>query len=175
MMIEQIKRWFFYKEFNKKDGSPDTPGGVNLQQSIGILFDGTDEENRKIVYKFKDNLNPKGIKEIKSLTFLNNALPLDNVDYAAYNHKTIKWYGTPYGDKIDEFINTKFDILIVLCQHMLPHFEYIIAHSHAQFTVGPLMDHAEKYFDLTVDTQQSNDIQNIIHKIVSAVQLVAIK
>ena len=113
-MIEKIKRWFFDKELNvqlKNNGA--VRNGVNAAASIGILFDGTLEADRKTVHKFKKQLNPSGAKQIKSLAFIQNKLPLDNIDYNAYNEKDVKWYGVPFGEKVEEFIQYNFDILII--------------------------------------------------------------
>jgi hypothetical protein len=109
-MIDKIKAWFFYRDF-RVDGltNKDQNAGLNSEQNIAVLFDGTSEEDRKKVHRFKKKLNPDGKKNIKSLAFIDNALPLDNVDYAAYNKKNIKWYGVPFGAKVEEFIQEKSD------------------------------------------------------------------
>jgi hypothetical protein len=52
-------------------------------------------------------------RSIKSLAFIDNALPFDNVDYAMHTiKKNINWYGVPFGEKVEEFIRKKFDLLI---------------------------------------------------------------
>ena len=175
-MIEKIKRWFFDKELNvqlKNNGA--VRNGVNAAASIGILFDGTLEADRKTVHKFKKQLNPSGAKQIKSLAFIQNKLPLDNIDYNAYNEKDVKWYGVPFGEKVEEFIQYNFDILIILCEKMRPHFEFIIAHSKATFIIGPNIDKSEKYFTFMVDNTNSVGIQALIDKIIVSIDKIAVK
>ena len=175
-MLDKIKQWFFYNDFKRvlKDKKPSVPV-VNSINSICILFDGSSEDDRKAIHRIKKKLNANEKKTIKSLAFINNNLPLDNVDYAAYNLKSIKWYGIPFGEKVDEFINLNFDVLIVLCQKMLPHFEYIIAHSKSAFIIGPNINKAETYFNFILETDNYSDIQNIMDKLVSNLHKVAIK
>ena len=175
-MIGKIKEWFFYKNFQynielKKDRSP----GLNSEQNITILFDGTSEEDRKKVHRFKKKLNPDAKKSIKSLAYLDNAFPLDNVDYAAYNKKNINWYGVPFGAKVEEFIQEKSDLLLVLCKEMLPHYEYIIAHSQARFKAGADIKKSEKYFDLIIECVHKEEIERICDAIVKAVDKIAVK
>jgi hypothetical protein len=173
-MIDAIKNWFFYRDFKPNQKVP-AKEKVNNGNSICILFDGTDEEERKIIYQFKKTLNPTGQKQVKSLAFINNALPLDNVDYAAYNLKNLSWYGKPFGAKLEEFIHLKYDLLIVLCKVMLPHFEYIMAYSEAGFKVGPDLTKCEKYLDLMVGFNEGDSTKVLIQKIVAAIDKIAIK
>ena len=174
-MIEKIKNWLFYKEFDSGKHVQHTYQHINPASSICILFDGTNEDDRKKVHQLKKSLNTVGNKIIKSLAFIDNSLPLDNIDYAAYNRKNVKWYGIPFGEKVEEFIHFNFDILIVLCKKMLPHYEYIIAHSEARFIVGAAINKAEKYFNLIVDTDEQKEIDELIRSIIKAVDKIAVK
>lgn len=174
-MIEQIKKWFFYREFKNSGVKNQHHAGTNPASSICILFDGTEEDDRKKVHRFKKMLNPDGKKSIKSLAFVNNDLPLDNIDYDAYNKKNVKWYGIPFGDKVTEFLLLKFDVLIVLCKKMLPHYEYIVAHSSAGLIIGPATEKADVYFDLIVDTGELPDLDAMINNILKVTETIAIK
>ncbi len=175
-MIERIKRWFFEKDLNAQIiAKKNIKNEVNTAAVIGIIFDGTSEDDRKIVHKFKKQLNPSGNKQVKSLAFIQNKLPLDNVDYNAYNQKEVKWYGVPFGEKVEEFIQTNFDILIVLCEKMRPHFEFIIAKSQTTFVIGPNIERSEKYFTFIVDSKESKGLQNLIEKIIVGIEKIAVK
>lgn len=175
-MIQKIKDWFFYKEFKfytpTKSHKTNT---VNNGNSICILFDGSQEEDRKIVHQFKKNINPSQNKQVKSLAFINNKLPLDNVDYAAYNLKDVKWFGIPFGEKVEEFISYEYDLLIVLCNHMEPHYEYIIANNKSAFKIGPNLDKAQKYLDLIIEINENDDVSAIIKKIIKNIDIISIK
>jgi len=176
-MIQFIKDYWFTKSLNKVNKSTRTTlDPVNSYSNIAILFDGTQEEDRKSVHRFKKTINRNGTKSIKSLTFLDNSLPLDNVDYAAYNKKNVNWYGIPTGEKIEEFLHSQFDLLIVLCKSMSPHFEYIIANSLSNFVIGPAISKSEKYFHLMVDFDSNeHDLAHLGKKIIQGIDLIAIK
>jgi hypothetical protein len=175
-MFKSIRKWLFYKAFTKRDKKRIAPGSaVNPVRNVCILFDGTDENQRKIVHQFKKTIAVEGRSEVKSLAFVNNRLPLDNVDYAAYNLKHVNWYGIPSGEKVEAFIKFNYDMMIVLCKKMLPHYEYIIAHSEARFFVGPAITRAEQYFDLIVDLPKSGDTNELIKNVIKMVNLVAVK
>ena len=174
-MIDRIKNWLFYREFDTPKHVKHTSVSINPVSSICILFDGTNEDDRKKVHHLKKTLNLSGKRTIKSLAFIDNNLPLDNIDYSAYNQKNVKWYGIPFGEKVEEFIHLNFDILIVLCKRMLPHYEYIIAHSEAKFIMGAALNKAEKYFNLMVDMGESPDIDDMIRSILKSAEKIAIK
>jgi len=174
-MVDIIKNWLFYREFDTSKRVKHMSNTINPVSSICILFDGTNEDDRKKVHQLNKTLNPSGNKIIKSLAFIDNNLPLDNIDYSGYNRKNVKWYGIPFGEKVEEFIHFNFDILIVLCKKMLPHYEYIIGHSEARFIIGAAIHKAEKYFNLIVDTGEQQDIDDMIRSIIKGVEKIAIK
>lgn len=53
---------------------------------------------------------------------------------------------------------------------MLPHYEYIIAHSEAKFIMGTALNKAEKYFNLMVDTGESQDIDDMISSVMKGAE-----
>ena len=73
-MIEKIKSWLFYKEFESGKHVKQTHESINPASSICILFDGTNEDDRKKVHQLKKSLNTVGNKIIKSLAFIDNNL-----------------------------------------------------------------------------------------------------
>ncbi|MBK9257198.1 MAG: hypothetical protein IPM42_17110 [Saprospiraceae bacterium] len=145
---------------------------INKGLKIGILFNGTEEENRKTVHRFKKSLS-EGMRTITSLAFIDNKLPLDNIDYAAYNLKNINWYGMPSGEKIDSFAENKFDILFILSEKMYPHFEYIIALTHSELLVGPNINGSEKYFNFIADISNTGKLPDLINGIMQSLQKVS--
>lgn len=175
-MLKSIRKWLFYKSFAEpKKKTVQKNGVINPLRSICILFDGTDESERKLIHQFKKSISQNGRAEVKSLAFVNNRLPLDNVDYAAYNLKDVNWYGVPSGEKVNAFIKYDNDLMIVLCKKMLPHYEYIVAHTESQFIVGPSITRAENYFDLLVDVPKDNDTKELMKNVLNALNLVAVK
>ena len=58
---------------------------------------------------------------------------------------------------------------------MLPHYEYIIAHSQSRFIIGSAIHKAEKYFNLIVDAEEKNDLDEIIKCLLRTTEQIAIK
>jgi len=58
---------------------------------------------------------------------------------------------------------------------MLPHYEYIFAHSQANFIIGPSITRAEQYFDMIVDNTEASTTKALINKIIQAVNTIAVK
>lgn len=167
-----LKKWFF----NKNLQTPifkEKVAGFNPQKNIAILFEGTDEEDRKTVHAFKKRLKNSNSFNVKSLAFVNNKLPLDNVDYAAYNLKDVNWYGKPSGPKVEGFILGPWDILIFLGEKMHPHFEFIVRHINASFIIGTSLDKDSSYFHLTVESQQNDTLDKKINTIIKSIELIS--
>lgn len=175
-MLDRIKKTLFYRAFRTQtNNNPHKPLLSIKGGSVIILFNGTREEDRKTVHRFKKKLTTSGAASVKSLAYIDNKLPLDNVDYAAYNKKNINWYGVPSGEKVESFIQSPADILVVLCPVMLPHYEYIIAHAQAQFIIGPDIVNSTTYFNLTVQYPASDNLEDMVHAITKAVDVIAEK
>ncbi|MBK8888670.1 MAG: hypothetical protein IPN46_19980 [Saprospiraceae bacterium] len=47
---------------------------------------------------------------------------------------------------------------------MLPHFEYIVAHAPVQILIDPSIEHAEKYFNITVDSAENETTDDQLKK-----------
>jgi len=174
-MLTGIKNWFFYNAFKRTERPKGLDNrGINPLHSICILFDGTLESDLNSVKKFKKLLSI-GNRSIQSLAFIATQDSMDNIDYPAYNLKNISWYGLPTGEKVSEFTQFKGDILIVLCTSLLPHFEYIIAHSECKFVIGPSIKKSEKYFDIIVALSDEDQTEQLINKVLTAIDKIAIK
>jgi hypothetical protein len=175
-MLKKLKSTLFYRAFREKiTKSPQIPVISIKGGSVSVLFNGTREDDRKTVHRLKKKLIAAGASSFKSLAYIDNKLPLENVDYAAYNKRNVNWYGVPSGEEVDAFIQLPANILIVLCPEMLPHFEYIIAHAQARFIIGPDISRSTTYFNLTVQYPRTENLQDMINALIKAVDVVAEK
>jgi hypothetical protein len=140
---------------------------------VAILFDGTHEEDRKTVHAFKKHIKVSGSPRVKSLAFINNKLPLDNVDYAAYNLKDTLWFGQPTGENVEEFIRGHWDIVIFLGREITPHFEYILKMVNASFIVGISENEPVALFDLTVEVKKEDSLEKRIQTIIRSIDIIS--
>lgn len=174
-MFDSIRRWFLLKKIKEVGHTSKLTGRnhVNPALKIAILFDGTLEEDRKTIHRLKKKLST-GDRQVSTLAFVNNKLPLDNVDYAAYNLKDVNWYGMPYGEKTETFINTEYDVMLAFIKTMEPHFEFIFATCKSKILIGPSVRSGEKYFHHITETNTHADLQKIVDDVLTTVAKVTI-
>ncbi|NJK86580.1 MAG: hypothetical protein HC906_12035 [Bacteroidales bacterium] len=65
----------------------------------------------------------------------------------------MNWYQKPFGDTIDQFIKTPFDILINLSLDESYPIKYILALSASKFKVGKFFKEPN-YMDLMIDVEK---------------------
>lgn len=171
-MWSNFKKWIFDRHL-PQSVVKEKMAGLNPQQHVGILFDGTQEEDRKTVHAFKKLIKSSGSSKVKSLAFIKNKLPLDNVDYAAYNMKDIQWYGQPSGENVAEFIQGHWDLVIFLGKEISPHFEYILKVVNASFIVGISENEPVALFDLTVEVQKEDSLEKRIQAIIRSIDIIS--
>ncbi|MFK7936368.1 MAG: hypothetical protein AB8G22_22830 [Saprospiraceae bacterium] len=138
---------------------------MNLQQAkhIGILFNATTLEQRKLVLQYVSKLEKQG-KKVTLLGFLDQPKSLENLTFPHYSKQEINWKLEPHSTEVVEFIQKKFDILLVLDTLSNLQFEYISTLSKATFRVGPFTGNIDAY-DLMIDTNQTSSLTVFIQQI----------
>lgn len=132
------------------------PKGFDESQSIGILFDATDPQERQIVKHYANFLNKKN-KNVQLFAFLNADQVQDNFTFKHFSNKELDWVLRPNDQVTADFINTPFDFLINVYQGKNIPLEYISSFSKAQIRVGPYTD-KDNCFDLMIETNEQNDL-----------------
>lgn len=138
-------------------------------RKIGILFDANEAGDREAVIEYADRLRKTGINvwifgyfdaKIEQVTF-----PFDFFDktHLSFAH-------LPKGEKVQQFINTRFDVLINLDVEQYPALNYIAAASQALFKIGPATADPLHY-DLMIGSGSDNlrqyidQIRSVFNKI----------
>ncbi|GEM_PF-414023 len=136
--------------------------GFEKAQSIGILFDATELSNREFVLQYADQLNKRG-KKLKLLGFFDSKLEETNFTFPYFNRKNLDWVGRPTGEKVRDFSEQAFDLLINLDRIAKPQTEYVCAMSRAHLRVGPVSDHTFCY-ELMLDKADTKDLKTFIQQ-----------
>lgn len=138
-------------------------------RKVGIIFDANEAKDREAVMAYADRLRKTGINvwifgyfntKIEDITF-----PFDFIDTTSLSFAHL-----PKGEKIRDFIGTKFDVLINLDTAQYPAVGYIAAASQALFKIGPANGNPAHY-DLMVESSSQDlrkyidDIRTIVNKI----------
>ncbi len=131
--------------------------------TIGILFNATELNDRRTVLRYKEKLKNEG-KQVKLLGYFNSEQSDPNFTFRHFNRKQIDWALRPSSPQIDEFMGFQFDLLLNLESRTRLHSEYIAALSKAHLKVGPVSRNTECY-DLMIDASDHMNIDSFIKQI----------
>jgi hypothetical protein len=123
-------------------------------KSVGIVFDANEAQDREAVMAYVQRLQNSGMDvwpfgffhtKIDGVTF-----PFDFIDITELSFAKL-----PKGERIREFIQMPFDVLINLDTRLYPPINYICAASQALFKIGPAHGNPEHY-DLMIETHEQH-------------------
>lgn len=169
MSFIQNTKLFFHHYFLKKQLNQSRRSNQNRSLSfedartIGILFNATHLDNRKIALKFADKLKKRS-KKVKLLGFFDNQMGDENFTFDHFNRKHLDWALRPKSGVVDKFLQQPFDYLINIDPQTSLHSEYITALSQAHLKVGPYTEQTYCY-DLMIDTKDKSNLWNFIQQI----------
>lgn len=162
-------RLFFHQQSLKKQlkakKSPHPRKRVNLSsaQTVGILFDATELDNRKIVLKYAKEL--KGLqKKVSLLGFFDSKVEDENYTFKHINLKHIDWALRPMGEDVKAFMAKTYDVFINADPRTQIYSEYIAALSDAHLKVGPCTENTYCY-DVMIDLGKSMDLNKFLQQV----------
>lgn len=165
-----IRTWLFNRAFrnHRTNVSKESLDGIsNSGQHICILHNATNDLGKiELFIKQLEEIN----KKVSSYTF--HPQVLEEVPENAFHKKDFNWYHFPYTDRILNFINQQFDILIVINMDNNQLMTTLGALSKAKFKIGINDDNME-FYNLIVDSNNSNDLQRIIKDIKETIKKLA--
>jgi len=132
------------------------PVSFDQAQSVGLLFEATDPQDRNIVRQYAEELKNKGIK-VTLFAFLRENEPNPNFAFKHFTKKDLNWFQHPKEEAISGFINQPFDFLINLYLKPEPALEYVSGMSRAHLRVGPYSEKLHSY-DLMIDTARQPNL-----------------
>jgi hypothetical protein len=173
-IIEKIKyligNYFLRKEIQRRHRNKRI---INIAEAknIGILYELSNEENYVIISNFVKYLQDKQ-KIVKALGYVplkivpHYCFPKLSFDF--FTQKDLNWYYKPVNQRVNDFINCEFDILIDLSTEKKFPLEYVATLSSAKFKAGR-KDHTkaddEQLYDLMIDIEQHKTMLTFIKHI----------
>lgn len=152
---------YMYQLLIKKQKRHVYVSNIKEAENIGIIFNATHTVNYEIIKGLVKELHSKDIS-VTALGFVDSDNLIDHYlirkGFDFFTHKNLNWYYRPVGEKISEFINQEFDILINLSLEKFLPLDFIILESRAKFKVGKMFDD-HSAVDMMIDT--SKEIENI--------------
>ncbi len=151
-----------YLNLAKTDSKPLPKIMPEDAQTVAVIFDATELNNRKIVEDFAQKLKKAG-KQVTLLAFFkSNQKP--SLPFRYFNKKDVNWLGIPKGFEVERFLEQSYDLLYCLFNTQNLPLEYIGTQTKAHFKVGSYLKGKSSY-DVMIDTQ-SPDIQYFINQII---------
>jgi hypothetical protein len=180
-MFESIRNYFWNAEINKKlpkiirDKKIIHPSNA---KSIGIIYNVGEEKDYLIITDFTGRLqNDK--KEVRTLGWINLKDPphycYPRLMFDYITKRNINWFYKPSGDKINDFINNDFDILLNIDTTNNPSLTYATALSKAKLKVGIYSEKNKDYFDLMISLDAPPEIPELIEQMMSNIAMFAEK
>jgi hypothetical protein len=135
---------------------------LNTAKSIGILFDTKEEDNYNKIKRFASRLKSHNITTQCMGWEESDTTPdyLVGSEIFVFNKKDVKWNGEPLNDKVKEFIDKKFDILLSMTESGNMVIKYITSLSNASCKIG-----SSAANDMDVLIQSSSGIDGFIKQL----------
>ena len=143
---------------------------VNLShaKSIGIIYPLFDVPDYNQVMEFVTQLQ-KDKKGVKALGFVQekelvNRFP-PKLSYDFFSQSNLNWYGKSMNERVQDFVNKEFDILIDLSMDELMPIQYVVGISRARCKVGRFSEDNARYYDLMIKIQPTTTLREFISQV----------
>ena len=164
-----LKKWqaqlhdhFLMKQLSQMRRNQQTVA-FDKAQSVGLLFDATELNNRNFVQAYAEQLKNKG-KKVKLLAFLDETSQQSQFPFTHFSRKEVDWMMRPKGDAVETFVKTPFDYLINLYLAGKKPLEYISILSQAHLKVGTYpIKHGG--FDLVIEMQEEHHLSHFVKQL----------
>jgi hypothetical protein len=143
---------------------------TNLAESrtIGILYIVNDVPDFELVEGFVGRLQ-KEHKEVKALGYVRNRNLINRflprLSYDFFSRKDVTWYYKPLHDKVKDFTDKEFDILIDLNLQDFYPLKYLSGLSKARCRVGKYSEDNMEYYDLMIEPRPDIPMNEYIEQI----------
>lgn len=154
MNIKKIKEIFARKKFERListiDHKPVFPN-INTVKTIGVIWQPTQKDAFQYLKSYfnREQVIFRGFCVFESITN-------PQQDSNTLTVKDLDFWGLPKKEKVEEFINIKFEVLFNIALDNNLVIDYITALSQARFKVGSSPD-TNNHFDLNINIDENRD------------------
>lgn len=136
-ILDGLRYYFYRRSIGKNSIQEVDRESIHFSdvKTIGIIFNGTEIDAYEPVRDFKRQMESKS-KRVKVLGYIdaNNANRM--MQYDMFSRQDLSWNLRPKSAFAQNFVESKFDLLINAYVEVLPPLEYISMYSEARFRVG---------------------------------------
>ena len=160
-------QYFFKKDLAKVIRNKSV---INLDEakSIGLIYNASDEKTHLIVCDFVKYLQDEK-KNVKALGYAAyNQLPhycFPKLSYDYFIKRDLNWYFKPSTLRINDFINTEFDIIIDFSLEEVFPLLYIMALSKAKYKVGRYNEKYAAIFDFMLNVDNTVSLKDFLKEV----------
>jgi hypothetical protein len=165
-MFNKIKAAFFDRALrNYLTGSnrKRTVHTLDSAQSVGLLFDATEEPKRHEAVECAKNLEKSG-KRVRLLGFFNQKQPASTTQFDGFTLGEVSWNWTPKSDKALAFAQQTFDLLLCFNPSECAPMEWVAAHSKASMKTGVATERPND-FDLQLEIPTGKGLPYFIEQL----------
>jgi len=158
---------YFRKEVGKT-GRERKLTNLRDAKKIGILYNLDDVPDYEVVAEFVTQLQHDR-KEVRALGYVKNknlvSRFLPKLSYDFFSVRDMNWFYKPVKDKVMDFIQKDFDLLIDLdMKDSLP-LKYISGLSMSMCRIGRYSEHSTSCYDFMIDVKSSTPVTEFIRQI----------
>jgi hypothetical protein len=162
-MLDRFSHFFFRKEMDNL-GPRKTQGHNSNNNRVLYLIDGRQEDD---LYKTEKIIDKKVSKKLehRSLILGHQMMDAPSDDRYSYTEKDINWKGVPADEKLLQFIEEPYSLLIAFVFTYRRDFDYIIHRSNCNMKIGSYIDGGQYNFDIVIDLNNRQDPENLLEEI----------
>lgn len=143
-------------------------------RTIGVLFLLEDEPKFKQLDRVAKSLTNQG-KDVKMIGFFGEKIIpnffFQKLKIDIFTKKEVNLLGYPGGEKVKEFIEQPFDLLLDFTENDILPMEYILGQSRAGFKAGRYRDDMVKVMDLMIKKPDDMDFDAFINSIIDYISI----
>jgi hypothetical protein len=161
-IIDRLKDRVYHKALPAKPARAKAKPVPNLEEAntIAILFDATDVDERKRTLAYADRLRKQG-KKVSVLGFIATADKEATFSFNFFTLRDIDWAQRPKGEHVQQWLSDEYDVLVCLFPRTSRFTEFLALHLRANLKIGPVAEN-EACYDLMLDMPASAGPQQII-------------
>ena len=137
---------------------------------VGMIFNAAIDTAYKSIHGFARNLEKRGLAVQELGYYPTKDIP-DVSSFRFFTPEHLRFDLTPKSEIAEEFINTRFDVLINFAHPSPPPIDYVCAASKALFKVGPASENIE-YYDLMIDIPGEFTVGKYLDEVRSTLNLI---
>ena len=166
-MLEKLRTFFLSRQLRLTLAEQNRQRKVHTLQSahtIGILFDATEEKDRKDVLALAEMMQEGQRKKVRLLGFVDDKQPLGQTQFPQFTPKDLKWNGKFVSVAVDTFLADQPDLLLCLNKRRILPLAWVAAASRAAMKIGTATPPPHD-FDMVLETPADKGIRFFVDQL----------